>query len=57
MALQEVSRKSSPQESRRRMIHKANRPPSPEELKHLLIMAFCMGMVITAAYFVLFVVK
>jgi|GEM_PF-2084458 hypothetical protein len=39
------------------MIHKANRPPSPEELKHLLIMAFCMGMVITAAYFVLFVVK
>ena len=41
----------------RQMIHKANRPPSPEELKHLLIMAFCMGMVITAAYFILFVIK
>jgi len=39
------------------MIHKANRPPSPEELKQLLIMAFGMGMVITAAYFLLFVVK
>jgi hypothetical protein len=39
------------------MIQKMHRPPSPEELKHLLIMAFCMGMVITAAYFILFVIK
>lgn len=39
------------------MIHKANRPPSPEELKHLLIMAFGMGMVVASAYFLLFVVK
>jgi hypothetical protein len=44
-------------DGRWQMIHKANRPLSPEELKHLLIMAFCMGMVITAAYFILFVVK
>jgi hypothetical protein len=41
----------------RQMIHKANRPPSPEELKQLLIMAFGMGMVVASAYFILFVVK
>jgi len=39
------------------MIHRANRPPSPDELKQLLIATFCAGMVITAAYFILFVVK
>ena len=39
------------------VIHKANRPPSPEELKQLLIMAFGMGMVVASAYFILFVVK
>ena len=39
------------------MIHKSNRPPSPEELKQLLIMAFGMGMVVASAYFILFVVK
>jgi hypothetical protein len=33
------------------------RPPSPEELKQMLIAAFAMGVVITAAYFILFVVK
>lgn len=32
-----------------------NRPPSPEELKNLLIAAFAMGVVITSAYFLLFV--
>ena len=31
------------------------RPPSNEELKHLLIAAFCMGMIITACYFLMFV--
>ena len=31
------------------------RPPSPEELKNLLIAAFAMGVVITSAYFLLFV--
>ena len=44
-------------DGRRQMIHKANRPPSPEELKQLLIMAFGMGMVVASAYFILFVVK
>jgi hypothetical protein len=39
------------------VIHKANRPPSPDELKQLLIMAFGMGMVVASAYFLLFVVK
>lgn len=39
------------------MIHKMHRPPSPEELKQLLIAAFAMGMVVASAYFVLFVVK
>jgi hypothetical protein len=39
------------------MIQKMHRPPSPEELKHLLIMAFGMGMVVASAYFILFVVK
>ena len=44
-------------DGRRQMIHKANRPPSPEELKQLLIMAFGMGMVVASAYFILFVIK
>jgi len=39
------------------MIHKSNRPPSPEELKQLLIAAFAMGVVVASAYFILFVVK
>ena len=39
------------------VIHKANRPPSPEELKQLLIAAFAMGVVVASAYFILFVVK
>ena len=39
------------------VIHKANRPPSPEELKQLLIMAFGLGMVVASAYFILFVLK
>ena len=39
------------------MNHKMYRPPSPDELKQLVIAAFCAGMVITAAYFILFVVK
>jgi hypothetical protein len=34
-----------------------NRPPSPEELKQMLIAAFCMGMIITSAYFILFILK
>ena len=34
-----------------------NRPPSHEELKSMLIAAFCMGVIITACYFILFVVK
>ena len=41
----------------RQMIHKANRPPSPEELKQLLIAAFAMGVVVASAYFILFVIK
>ena len=39
------------------MIRRTNRPPTDSELKQLLIMAFCMGMVITTAYFILFVLK
>ena len=39
------------------MIQKASRPPSPDELKQLLIMAFGMGMVVASAYFILFVIK
>ena len=39
------------------MNHKMYRPPSPEELKQLLIAAFAMGVVITSAYFILFVIK
>ncbi len=39
------------------MIRRMNRPPSPEELKHLLVAAFAMGVVITSAYFILFVIK
>jgi hypothetical protein len=39
------------------MIRRSSRPPSPDELKQLLIATFCAGMVITAAYFILFVVK
>jgi len=39
------------------MIHKMHRPPSPEELKQLLIAAFAMGMVVASAYFILFVLK
>jgi hypothetical protein len=39
------------------MIRRANRPPSPEELKQMLIAAFAMGVVITSAYFILFVIK
>lgn len=31
------------------------RPPTPDELKQMLIAAFCAGMVITAAYFLMFV--
>ena len=44
-------------DGRRQMIHKANRPPSPDELKQLLIAAFAMGVVVASAYFILFVVK
>ena len=32
-----------------------NRPPSPDELKQMLIASFAMGVVITSAYFLLFV--
>jgi hypothetical protein len=39
------------------MIHRMNRPPSPEEIKQLLIAAFAAGVVITSAYFMLFVIK
>ena len=39
------------------MIRRSIRPPSPDEIRQLLIAAFCAGMVITAAYFILFVVK
>lgn len=39
------------------MNHRMYRPPSPEELKQLLIAAFAIGVVITSAYFVLFVIK
>ena len=39
------------------MNHSMYRPPSPEELKQLLIAAFAMGVVITSAYFILFVIK
>jgi hypothetical protein len=38
------------------MIQKMHRPPSPEELKQLLIAAFAMG-VVASAYFILFVIK
>lgn len=37
------------------MIIRGSRPPSPEELKHLLVAAFALGVVITSAYFLLFV--
>jgi hypothetical protein len=33
------------------------RPPTPEELKQMLIAAFAAGMVIASAYFLLFVVN
>jgi hypothetical protein len=39
------------------MIQKMHRPPSPEELKQLLIAAFAMGVVVASAYFILFVIK
>jgi hypothetical protein len=39
------------------MIRRANRPPSPEQFKEMLIAAFAAGVVITSAYFMLFVVK
>ena len=39
------------------MNRRMSRPPSPDEIRQLLIAAFCAGMVITAAYFILFVVK
>jgi len=39
------------------MIRRMNRPPSPEELNQMLIAAFAMGVVITSAYFILFVIK
>lgn len=39
------------------MIHKMYRPPSPDELKQLLIAAFAMGVVVASAYFILFVIK
>jgi len=39
------------------MNHRMYRPPSPEELKQMLIAAFAMGVVITSAYFILFVIK
>ena len=39
------------------MNHRMYRPPSPDELKQLLIAAFAIGVVITSAYFVLFVIK
>lgn len=39
------------------MNHRMYRPPSPDELKQLLIAAFAMGVVITSAYFILFVIK
>jgi hypothetical protein len=38
-------------------MRRANRPPSKDELKELLIAAFAAGVVITAAYFMLFIVK
>jgi len=44
-------------DGRRQMIQKMHRPPSPEELKQLLIAAFAMGVVVASAYFILFVVK
>lgn len=39
------------------MNHRMYRPPSPDELKQMLIAAFAMGVVITSAYFILFVIK
>ena len=44
-------------DGRWQMIHKSSRPPSPDELKQLLIAAFAMGVVVASAYFILFVVK
>jgi len=38
-------------------MRRANRPPSKDELKELLVAAFAAGVVITAAYFMLFIVK
>ena len=48
---------SALRDGRRQMIQKANRPPSPDELKQLLIAAFAMGVVVASAYFILFVIK
>ena len=48
---------SALRDGRRQMIHKMYRPPSPDELKQLLIAAFAMGVVVASAYFILFVVK
>jgi hypothetical protein len=39
------------------MIRRANRPPSPEQFKEMLIAAFAMGVVVASAYFILFVLK
>jgi hypothetical protein len=55
--MQEVSRRSSPQKTGCRMNRKINRPPSKDELKELMIAAFAAGVVITAAYFILFILK
>jgi hypothetical protein len=38
-------------------MRRANRPPSKDELKELLVAAFAAGVVITAAYFMLFIIK
>jgi len=38
-------------------MRRASRPPSKGEIKELLIAAFAAGVVITAAYFMLFIVK
>ena len=39
------------------MIRRSNRPPTESEIKQMLIAAFCMGMIITSAYFTLFILK
>ena len=57
--IEELRRTSDPSFCPRRwkVMRRANRPPSKDELKELLVAAFAAGVVITAAYFMLFIVK